>query len=99
VSKGIYQKLSLSKIIIIGLFIRLICWPWTYHGDINATYWWGKFAAEFSWRGFYDWLYFGGHGAPDQPMLNIYYNWGIRQIYLFFYNIFWFLKQHISLFP
>ncbi|MDD4938340.1 MAG: hypothetical protein PHX34_04995 [Candidatus Shapirobacteria bacterium] len=98
-SKGIYQKLSLSKIIIIGLIVRLFSWPWTYHGDINATYWWGKFAAEFSWRGFYDWLYFGGHGIPDQPMLNIYYNWGIRQIYLFFYNIFWFLNQHISLFP
>lgn len=97
--KNIYQKLTVTKIIIVGLFIRLISWPWIYHGDVNATYWWGKFAAEFTWRGYYDWLNFGGHGLPDQPMLNIYYNWGIRQVYLFFYNIFWYLNTHISIFP
>lgn len=97
--KKIYQKLTIAKIVILGLFVRLISWPWIYHGDVNATYWWGKFASEFTWRGYYNWLNFGGHGIPDQPMLNIYYNWGIRQIYLFFYNIFWFLNIHIAVFP
>ncbi len=97
--KGIYQKLDLKRILIFALLIRLFCWPWIYHGDVNATYWWGRFASEFTWRGYYDWLFFGGHGIPDQPMLNIYYNWGVRQIYLFLYNIFWFLNQNIRLFP
>jgi len=97
--KSLYQKLSIKTILIIALILRLILWPWTYHGDVNATYWWGKFASEFTWRGYYDWLNFGGHGLPDQPMLNIYYDWIIRQIYLFFYNIFWYLNINISVFP
>lgn len=98
-AKSFYQKFTITKIIIVGLLVRLLCWPWTYHGDVNATYWWGKFASEFGWRGYYDWLNFGGHGVPDQPMLNIYYNWIVRQIYLFFYNIFWFFNTRISIFP
>ena len=97
--KNIYQKLTFTKILILGLFIRLVSWPWIYHGDVNATYWWGKFASEFGWRGYYDWLFFGGYGEPDQPMLNIFYNWGVRQIYLFFYNIFWYLNVNIPSFP
>ncbi|MBU3935552.1 hypothetical protein KJ909_02665 [Patescibacteria group bacterium] len=97
--KNLYQRFNLKKIIILGLIVRLISWPWIYHGDVNATYWWGKFASEFNWRGYYDWLYFGGHGQPDQPMINIYYNWAVRQIYLFFYHIFWYLNIHIPVFP
>jgi Gpi18-like mannosyltransferase len=97
--KSLYQKLSITKIIIIGLLSRFVLWPWTYHGDVSATYWWGKFASEFGWRGFYDWLNFGGYSSPDQPMLNIYYDWIVRQIYLFFYNIFWYLNTNISAFP
>lgn len=97
--KNIYQKLTLTKILVISLFVRLISWPWIYHGDINALYWWGKFASEFGWRGYYDWLNFGGHSRPDQPMLNIYYDWGVRQLYLFFYKIFWYLNINIPLFP
>ncbi|MFA6007176.1 MAG: hypothetical protein WC784_00835 [Candidatus Shapirobacteria bacterium] len=97
--KNIYKKLTLSKILIIALFTRLISWPWIYNGDVTWTYWWGKFATEFTWRGYYDWLNFGGHGRPDLPMLNIYYLWTVRQIYLFFYNIFWYLNVHIPLFP
>ena len=97
--KKLYQKLTITKILILGIFIRLLSWPWIYHGDVTATYWWGKFASEFNWRGFYDWLNFGGHSPPDQPMVNIYYDWIVRQVYLFFYNIFWFLNIHIPLFP
>jgi len=97
--RSIYQKLNLKRIIILGLIIRLLSWPWIYHGDVNATYWWGRFASEFTWRGFYDWLFFGGHGIPDQPMLNIYYDWAVRQIYFFFHHIFWFFNTHIPLFP
>lgn len=97
--KSLYQKLTIKKIIIVGFLIRLISWPWTYHGDVSATYWWGKFAEDYGWRGFYDWLNFGGHSPPDQPMLNIYYDWIIRQIYLFFYNIFWYLNTSIPAFP
>lgn len=97
--KNLYQKLTITKIMLIALLVRLFSWPWTYHGDINAQYWWGKFASEFKWRGFYDWLFFGGHAPPDQPMINIYYDWIIRQVYLFFYNIFWFLNTNIPSFP
>ena len=89
----------MKKIILVGSLIRLLLWPWIYHGDVNATYWWGKFASEFGLRGFYDWLNFGGYGYPDQPMLNIYYNLFIRQTYLFLHNFFWFLNINIPLFP
>lgn len=98
-SKDIYKKINIIQILVLALIIRLLVLPWTFHGDINATYWWGRFAAEFSWRGFYDWLFFGGHGIPDQPMLNIYYDWGIRQLFLFTHSIFWFFNQNIPLFP
>lgn len=97
--KNLYQKLTIKIIIGIALLVRFISWPWTYHGDVSATYWWGKFSVEFGWRGFYDWLNFGGHSPPDQPMLNMYYDWIVRQIYQIFYNIFWYLNIHISIFP
>lgn len=97
--KKLYQKLDLTKILILGLFIRLLSWPWIFHGDVTANYWWGRFASEFSWRGFYDWLNFGGHAPPDQPMLNIYYDWLVRLVYQFFYNILWFLNIKIPIFP
>lgn len=90
---------NIKTILIIALVIRLILAPWTYHGDITVTYWWGKFASEFTWPGFYDWLNFGGYGRPDQPMLNIYYVWFIRQLFLFFHSIFWYLNTHIPAFP
>jgi Gpi18-like mannosyltransferase len=97
--KSLYQKLTITKIIVLGLFLRLISWPWIYNGDVTWTYWWGRFATEFTWRGYYDWLDFGGHGRPDLPMLNIYLLWFVRQIYIFFYNIFWYLNVNIPLFP
>lgn len=98
-AENFFKNLTLTKIILTALIIRLLLLPWVYHGDVTVTYWWGKFASEFGWRGYYDWLNFGGYGRPDQPMLNIYYDWSVRQIYLFFYDIFWFLNTHISLFP
>jgi len=98
-AKEFLKNLALAKIILAGLVIRLLLLPWAYHDDVVVTYWWGKFASEFGLRGYYDWLNFGGYIRPDQPMLNIYYDWGVRQIYLFFYNIFWFLNINISLFP
>jgi len=90
---------NLKTILIIALAIRLILLPWTFHGDITVTYWWGKFASEFTWPGFYDWLNFGGYGRPDQPMLNIYYVWAIRQIFLFLHGIFWWFNTTIPAFP
>lgn len=97
--KSLYRKLTITKIIISGLILRLVSWPWIYNGDVTWTYWWGKFATEFTWRGYYDWLNFGGHGRPDLPMLNIYLLWFVRQIYLFFFNIFWYLNVNIPIFP
>lgn len=98
-AKNIWQKLSLKGILVSSLVIRAILLPWTFHDDVTATYWWGKFAAEFGWRGYYDWLNFGGYGRPDQPMLNIIYDWLIRIIYNFFYQILWFINIKIPLFP
>lgn len=97
--KKFYQKTNIKILLLVGLIIRLASSPWSIHSDVNATYWWGKFAQEFGLRGYYDWLFFGGHGRPDQPMINIYYNLIVRQIYLFLYKIFWFLNIKIPVFP
>ncbi len=97
--KSIIQKLNIKIIVIIGLFVRLLSWPWIYHGDVTYTYWWGKFAAEFTWKGYYDWLNFGGYAHPDQPMLNIIYNWLIRLLYNFIYQILWYINVKIPAFP
>ncbi len=95
----IYQNLDIKHILLIGLLIRLLLWPWTFHGDVSANYWWGKYATEFGWRGFYDWLNFGGHSPPDQPMISIYYDWLVRQIYLSVHQIVIILNNSIPLFP
>ncbi len=96
---NILKKLTIVRILIFAFIIRLLLLPWAYHGDVTVTYWWGKFATEFGWRGYYDWLNFGGYGRHDQPMLNIYYDWAIRQLYFLIYNIFWFLNTNIPAFP
>jgi Gpi18-like mannosyltransferase len=99
VVNNILKKLTIVRILIFAFIIRLLLLPWAYHGDVTVTYWWGKFATEFGWRGYYDWLNFGGYGRHDQPMLNIYYDWAIRQLYFLIYNIFWFLNTNIPAFP
>lgn len=98
-AKTFLQKLTIKNILIISAISRLLLLPWTYHGDVIVTYWWGKFAQEFTWGGYYDWLNFGGYGRPDQPMLNIIYNWLIRLLYDFIYKILWFINIKIPLFP
>jgi len=98
-AKNLVKKLNLKIALILSLLVRLLCWPWLIHGDVNATYWWGKFAAEFGLKGFYNWLNFGGYGRPDQPMLNILYDLVVRRLFLFFYHIFWFLNTNIPVFP
>ncbi|HEX8923664.1 MAG TPA: hypothetical protein VF828_02945 [Patescibacteria group bacterium] len=98
-AQAFFKKLKLIHILVGAFLLRLVLLPLTFHGDVTVTYWWGKFASEFGWRGYYDWLNFGGYGRPDQPMLNIYYVWAIRQIYLFAYNILWFINIKIPMFP
>lgn len=93
------KKLNIKITLILATVLRLLLMPWHIHSDVNATYWWGKFAAEFGFRGYYNWLNFGGHGKPDQPMLNIYYDWLVRLLYKQIYNVFWFLNTHIPAFP
>jgi len=93
------KKLNIKTTLVLATIIRLLLMPWHIHSDVNATYWWGKFAEEFGFRGYYNWLNFGGHGRPDQPMFNIYYDWIIRLIYKQIYNILWFFNTHIPAFP
>lgn len=92
-------KISPPVVITIALIIRLMVSPLLYHGDINTIYWWGKFAHEFSLRGYYDWLEFGGYNHPDQPMIMIYYTLLVRLIYQQLHSFFWFLNIQIPLFP
>ncbi len=96
---GRLQNISLKKTLLFSASIRLLVLPLTYHGDVTVTYWWGRFASQFGWRGFYDWLNFGPLGRPDQPMLNILYDWLIRQLYLLIFQPLWFINTHLSVFP
>ncbi len=93
------KNLKPKTILLIAFLIRLLLLPLTYHGDVQVTYWWGKFATDFTLTGYYDWLNFGGYGQPDQPMINIFYCRIIRQIYLFIFNIIWYINTHFPLFP
>jgi dolichyl-phosphate-mannose-protein mannosyltransferase len=97
--KQILSKLKLRIILLSALIVRLLLSPWIYHDDVITNYWWGKFAVDFPLRGYYDWLNFGGYVKPDQPMLYILFYRTVRILYLFFYNIFWYLNINISLFP
>lgn len=96
---GFVQKISISQILLLALLLRLILLPLTYHGDIEVTYWWGKFAVDFNLRGYYDWLNFGGYGRPDQPMINIFYCRTVRILYLFLHRILWFINIKVPPFP
>lgn len=91
--------MRLKKIIILGLVIRLILLPFTYHGDIEVDYWWGRFAHDFGLRGFYDWLDFGNYGRPDLPMIMIYMCLVIRKVYLLLYQALWFVNINFPPFP
>ncbi|MDD2482719.1 MAG: hypothetical protein PHE32_02575 [Candidatus Shapirobacteria bacterium] len=98
-AKNIFKKIKIYHILIFTFIVRFILLPWTFHGDITVTYWWGQFTSEFGFRGFYDWINFGGYGRPDQPMLNIFYIEGVRQIYSLLHSFFWFLNVNIPIFP
>lgn len=97
--KKIFGYLNLKLILLTAFGLRLIALPWTFHADVTATYWWGIYATKYPWQGFYDWLNFSAHSRPDQPMLNIYYDWIIRQIYLICYKVIWFINVNVPLFP
>jgi len=94
-----FNKTKIKHVLLTALLLRLILLPLTYHGDIKVLYWWGKYIVDWGPRGYYDWLYFGGYGEPDQPMLMIFYTRYIRHLYLFIYNILWFINIKIRLFP
>lgn len=96
---SLLKTIKIKHILIVSFLIRFVLLPLTFHGDVTVTYWWGKFASEFRLRGFYDWLNFGGYGLPDQPMINIYYNWFVREIYLVLHSFFWYLNITFPLFP
>lgn len=98
-AKDIFQKIKIQNILIIAFIIRFVLLPWTFHGDVTVTYWWGQFTSEFGFRGLYNWINFGGYGRPDQPMINIFYIEGVRQVYSWLYSLFWFLNVKIPIFP
>jgi len=93
------KKLDIKKILILAFLIRFVFLPLIYHGDVQVTYWWGKFAVDFNLTGYYDWLNFGGYGRPDQPMINILYCKWIRHFYEFLYKALWFINIKIPPFP
>ena len=90
---------GIKGVIILALILRLLLSPFTYHKDVEVNYWWGKFAVDFPLRGYYDWLEFGGYTHPNQPMLYIYLYQTVRYIYLFGYNLLWWININIPLFP
>jgi len=86
-------------IILLGLAIRVILLPISFHSDLNNNAIWGIYAQEFGLRGFYDWLNFGNYARPDYPPLAMVLFLVIRNIWQIFFNFFWFLNTTISVFP
>jgi Gpi18-like mannosyltransferase len=91
--------LSLKTLLIFGFLIRLIFLPLAYHDDVTSNYWWGRYALDFSLRGYYDWLDFTGYAPPDQPPFYILYYRCLRSLYLLIYRLFWWLNITIPVFP
>ena len=97
--KNFFRKLSFSKLLLVGLIIRLILLPLSYHSDLNTNAIWGIYAHEFGLRGFYDWLNFGNYARPDYPPLAMVMFLNIRRIWEILFNFLWGLNISIPVFP
>lgn len=97
--KEFFRKLSFPKLLLLGLFIRLILLPFSFHSDLNTNAIWGIYAQEFGLKGFYDWLNFGNYARPDYPPLAMVMFLNIRRIWEILFNFFWGLNVWIPLFP
>ena len=96
---GFIKKLTLTKILLAALSIRILLIPLSFHGDLNNNAFWGMYAEEFGLRGFYDWLNFRDHARPDYPPLAMIMFFLIRVLWRIIFNFLWTLNVNISLFP
>lgn len=97
--RGLINKTSISKIILLALVIRIILLPLSFHSDINNHAIWGIYAEEFGLRGYYDWLNFGNYARPDYPPLAMVFFLVIRLIWKVIFNLLWQINVLIPLFP
>ena len=97
--KEIFRKLSFPKLLILGIVVRLILLPLSFHSDLNTNAIWGIYAEEFGLRGFYDWLNFGNYARPDYPPLAMVMFLNVRRVWEIFFNFFWGLNIRIPVFP
>jgi Gpi18-like mannosyltransferase len=97
--KELFRKLSFPKLLILGIVVRLILLPLSFHSDLNTNAIWGIYAEEFGLRGFYDWLNFGNYARPDYPPLAMVMFLNVRRVWEIFFNFFWGLNLRIPVFP
>jgi Gpi18-like mannosyltransferase len=93
------KKLTFKKVLFIAILIRAIFIFLPSHGDVQNHVIWGRYAADFSLRGYYDWLDFFIYAKPNQPPLTILTYGLMREIYNFLDSILYFLNMNIPLFP
>jgi len=97
--KEFFRKPSFAKLLVLGLIIRLILLPLSFHSDLNTNAIWGIYAQEFGLKGFYDWLNFGNYARPDYPPLAMIMFLNIRRIWEILFNFLWELNISIPVFP
>lgn len=93
------SKLSIGKLLLAALFIRLLLVPLSFHSDLTIFSIWGKYASEFGLRGFYDWLSFGNYARPDYPPLSMVLLLVVERVWQFLFAIAWKINISIPVFP
>jgi len=93
------KNISIKKILLVALLIRLLLLPFGTHTDVGNHVVWGRYGQEFGFKGYYDWLNFFAFNRPNQPPLTIITYTFVKNIHSFFYQPLWFVNTHLPLFP
>lgn len=94
------MKLSIIKILILGLLFRVALAFITWHPDLNNHIDWGIRFFQYGPQGFYGpdaniW----NHTWPNQPPGTILLFAGVFQLYKFLFNVVWWVNLNVPIFP
>lgn len=97
--KQFLRNISISRILVAALIIRLVLIPLAFHSDLTTNTIWGIYAEEFGLKGYYDWLNFGNYARPEYPPISTILFLAVRGLWLRLFDVIWFVNVKIPAFP
>lgn len=93
------EKIGPKKVILAAFLLRIVLAIPFRSGDLDQYAWWGIYARDFGFSGFYEFLNFGNYARPDYPPLAMMLFLWIRILWEGIFAVLWKINISIPIFP